>query len=306
MLEGTKTKYICASDRQRRMIAYFENEGESVSSVVPFPVNTEIFKFSATSRAQVRKRLGISSDKKLLLYTGRLSLQKCIIRLLEEFHQLVREGNHDLCLALAGPYDDLGGMTSNIRIPVSYYFHQVQEKLRSLPKKIQEKIFFLGDLEVKDLTQIYSAADLFVSISLHHDEDYGMCPGEALSSGLPCILTDWGGYPGFQKGGLPVELIPVALGKRGLEIDSNILKQLLRAGIQNLSTPAQRKKTGAVFAKNFGIHAVAEQLKASFCDEEFKATGKFRWTLEVVARNGSLTGDLYKEVYGQYVHQSAN
>ncbi|MGZ3722421.1 MAG: hypothetical protein ACXVA9_05795, partial [Bdellovibrionales bacterium] len=114
ILEGTQTKLICASERQKRMVSFFEPTGPSATSVCPFPVNTKMFAFSTKFRAQIRKRLGVGDKQTLLLYTGRISLQKCVLRLIEEFHQLCTEGRGDLYLAIAGPIVVLGGMTSDI------------------------------------------------------------------------------------------------------------------------------------------------------------------------------------------------
>jgi hypothetical protein len=38
---------------------------------------------------------------------------------------------------------------------------------------------------------------VFLSLSHHEFEDMGVAPCEALSRGLPCVLSDWGGYSDF-------------------------------------------------------------------------------------------------------------
>jgi len=305
VLHGLRAKFICASDRQQGLVSFFERGGKSATSVCPFPVNTQLFRFSEKSRFQVRKKLGFRENQTLLLYTGRLSLQKGIIRLIEEFERLIQLDSQ-LALALAGPYDHLGGMTSGITAPHSFYFHQLQEKLDSLPNKVRERIFLLGELPHQELAAVYSAADLFVSLSLHHDEDFGMCPAEAFSSGLPGILNDWGGYASFKSDGVPCELVPVSLSKRGLELDSVVLKSLLDAGIKKRHGIEERLRVGEEFAKKFGIAAVAEKMKPQLLAQSYEAIQGFDWSLEMLSRQGVLTGEFYNDVYGRYVESPSH
>ena len=68
-----------------------------------------------------------------------------------------------------------------------------------LPDKIKSKIIFQPFAPLEDLKTIYNACDCFVSLSTYHDEDYGMSVIEALSCGLPLVLSDWAGYSGFQS-----------------------------------------------------------------------------------------------------------
>lgn len=73
------------------------------------------------------------------------------------------------------------------------FFGKARGLFQELPTSIQKRIFFKGSVPHKDLNLFYNAADLFVSLSLHHDEDFGMSVAEAMATGLPCVLTDWGG-----------------------------------------------------------------------------------------------------------------
>jgi glycosyltransferase involved in cell wall biosynthesis len=306
-LTGTNGKLICASERQRQLVSFFEPVGKSIAEVCPFAVNTELFRYSAKSRTELRGRLGISEAQTLLLYTGRISMQKCVLRLIQEFAGLCAAGKKDVYLALAGPVDDLGGMTTGISIPPGYFFHQLTELLAELPKRVRDRIFFLGHLAPEELKKTYSAADLFVSLSLHHDEDFGMCPAEALSSGLPSILTDWGGYASFSAPGLPCELVPVQIGKRGVEIDAKYFSRVLANGLTNRSSPKKRSQDGSEFENRFGLSAIAGILSTLYEADSFRKMTGFSWSLEMAGNlSGTFQGDFYRNVYGKYVKQHAN
>ena len=141
-LKGVPVKLFCASERQKALVAFFEPTGESVATVCPFPVNTEIFLFAEKKRLQTRKKLGLSPNQKLILYSGRISLQKGILRLITEFHNLVTRKKVDAYLAIAGHVDDIGGATSGIWLPKGYFFQKLKKQLDLLPKATLSRILF--------------------------------------------------------------------------------------------------------------------------------------------------------------------
>lgn len=299
VLRGQKVRLICASERQRKLVSFFEPTGESQTVVCPFAVNTQFFSFSRAKREAVRAQLGVSPGQKLLIYTGRISLQKCVDRLVEEFVRLSRQSEQPLRLALAGPIDDIAGMTSGIEIPDGYYFHHFEKSLARVPSDIRKNIFVLGDLDADDLPGLYSAGDAFVSLSLYHDEDFGMAPAEALSCGLPSVLTSWGGYASFRGENIPTFFVPVKLESRGLDLDS----MLVAKGVQEaLAANIDRKAAARAFAAIFGIQGVGRRLQEIYSQDVKSPFNGFSWPLDFVREmRGEITGDLYKDLYERYV-----
>lgn len=303
ILDGKQVQFLCASDRQVKYVSFFLAKNDSAVKLCPFPVNAKAFRFSEKSRREWRERIGITDAQTLLLYTGRLSLQKGIVRLTDEFARLCSTGRNDLKLAIAGPYDDLGCETSGYEIPPGFYFHHLQEHLKTLPRRIREKIVFVGDLEHDDLRKIYSAGDLYVSLSLHHDEDFGMCPAEALVSGLPAVITDWAGYGSFEKPNVNCRLIPVLLNDRGLTIpQEEVFESLSSALTQPRLSSQERLRNGDDFGRHFSIPAIAQRLSDLLNPGNFTSTGGFNWSLGLLER-GEIKGKLYQDVYTQYVRQ---
>jgi glycosyltransferase involved in cell wall biosynthesis len=301
LLRGLKVRLLCASERQRRLVEFFEPAGSSQAVVCPFAVNTELFAFDPRRRARWRKRFKLNDEQTVFIYTGRLSLQKCVSRLVEEFAAWARDREGDLWLALAGPIDDIAGMTSGIDIPHGYYFHHFERLLDSLPKDIRERILVLGDLSLEDLRDLYSGGDAFVSLSLYHDEDFGMAPAEALSSGLPAVLTDWGGYGAFRGEKIESHFVPVELKERGLNLNSRKIREAFGRVI-DLSEAADRIGNGEAFACKFGFQAVSERIREIYRREIAAPFTGFSWPLEVVRdKRGTLSGELYKDVYERYV-----
>src|SRR5690606_17477950 len=99
-----------------------------------------------------------------------------------------------------------------------------------------------GSLPNKELKGVYQGADYLVNLSVHNDEDYGMSVAEAQCSGLPGIITDWGGLAGFHHDGLPeaTNFIPVRIGNRTKQINK---KSVLDAFVKTSQGHfAQREK----------------------------------------------------------------
>ncbi len=49
---------------------------------------------------------------------------------------------------------------------------------------------------------IWSAADIFISLSDNLQETFGLTPVEAMAAGLPCVVTDWNGYKDTVRHGV--------------------------------------------------------------------------------------------------------
>jgi rhamnosyl/mannosyltransferase len=56
--------------------------------------------------------------------------------------------------------------------------------------KLNEKIFFLGDVSEKDLPAYFSSCSIFVLPSIHRSEAFGIVQLEAMASGKPVVSTN--------------------------------------------------------------------------------------------------------------------
>ncbi len=114
----------------------------------------------------LRAELGISNDKKILLYLGRLAEEKNIEEVIEFYERI---DNDDLALYIVG-----GGPYLNTLIE----FGQSQEK----------DINFVGMVDPSLVNKYYQAADIFVTAS--ESETQGLTYYEALSNGTPVIARE--------------------------------------------------------------------------------------------------------------------
>ena len=151
----------------------------------------------------------------------------------------------------------------------TFYFHW-EECMNSLPEGIRNKITYLGNVTPLELKEYYCAADTYLSMSCHNDEDYGMAPAEALMCGLPCILSDWGGFSSF-KHYLPnvVTTVPINLSQHrqapdNLKVTKAMLLAQLHSDREGLSFEAQRY---------LGIEDVAKKLQELLESASFNFRG---------------------------------
>lgn len=126
-------------------------------------------------RKATRKRLGIPSDRRVLLFVGRFISRKGITVLLDAFRQ-VRQKHRNTELWI------IGGRPHGTSA-----FHQaVRAKSKALPVR------FLGFIPQNRLPTYYCAADLFVCPS-QAPEAFGLVNTEAAACGLPVVASKaWG------------------------------------------------------------------------------------------------------------------
>ena len=145
-------------------------------SVIPFGINNTVPDTDLT-RAEARKRLGLSADEQVALFFGNIAPYKGLEDLVTAFEQLV-PANPKLRLVIAGrPKGE------------SSYWQRIQEKIRAngLGSSVVERIEYVPDAD----TEIYfKAADVVVLPYRHIFQSGVLFLG--YNFGLPAIATDVG------------------------------------------------------------------------------------------------------------------
>lgn len=238
-----KTTFFCASMAQKKLVDSFLKKGESY--LVPFPTDPTQYFFSMEERQSFRDQYGLAPDEYALLYTGRISLQKNVIELIKCFAQakpLLPSGTK---FFFAGQFDDLNipyiGLNGEQGSFQRYWQHSLGVILKD------KDIVYLGNLSGAELRRAYNGSDLFISASTHNDEDYGMSPAEALMTGLPCLLTKWGGFQSFHDALAdevvltPVKTLPGRILPDIVQLQKSIIMHLNKPiQIQNRHERAQK------------------------------------------------------------------
>ena len=159
---------ICPSEKMRSWLESFTNDADF--HVVPNGVNGSRFNRelrAGLNIARLREQLGIGATDRVVLYVGRLGREKRVVPLLDELTELLAK-NPDCKLLIVGDGPQK---------------HRLEQIARI--NGIASQVCLTGSVAWKGMAQIYSLADVFVSLSL--SENCPMTLIEAAMSGLPIV-----------------------------------------------------------------------------------------------------------------------
>jgi glycosyltransferase involved in cell wall biosynthesis len=155
---------------------------------VPLWVDTEKFKrLDKTFVRKFREDLGISENKKILLFVGRLHPEKGVKTLLQALN-MVESKEFSLLLV--------------------YYVPEYEQEYASYAEDlgILDQVSFLGYVPHEVLPKYYNVADLYVIPSMR--EEWSNTIMEAMACETPVIATDVGGNPYIVIEGKTGFLVP--------------------------------------------------------------------------------------------------
>jgi teichuronic acid biosynthesis glycosyltransferase TuaC len=167
---GRAKGVICVSEHLReRVIA----EGVDASKVHVVRRGVDRTRFQVGSRVEARVRLGLSNDRPLLLWVGRMVAVKGLELLIEAAHRLKASGlDFEIYLAGNGPE---------------------REKVEAQSNKLDLKshVRFVGSVPHEELAEWYRAAD--VTLLSSRSEGIPNVLLESHACGTPFVATDVGG-----------------------------------------------------------------------------------------------------------------
>ncbi len=182
------TKTLCVSDAVRDSLLNTLRFPRRKTITIHNGVSISTFFPSSSNGAAIRARLEIGPDEFLLVCAARLSEAKGIDILIEALNQVIRRGVSCKCMILGdGP---LKG--------------RLLEQVDTAG--ISDYVFFEGFQ--KDVRPYLQAGSAFILTS--HLEGLPLAVLEALSCGLPCIVTNVGGSAEAVKHGVTGLVIPPA------------------------------------------------------------------------------------------------
>lgn len=312
LLQGYQVDFIVASDRQKNLIDKFMPENVR-AYVCPFPVDKSEFSFNEAVRKLQRKEWGLSDKDMAFVFTGRLSRQKRTHTLLKTFSDFIERTKTDHAhLFIYGASDSIGDQFIGKWEVEGEYFRKISRVYKSLPEHVQSKIHFMGSVPNAELKGVYQGADMLVNLSVHNDEDYGMSVAEAQCSGLPAILTDWGGLASFHHDEMPnaTTFIPVVIGKRSKLIHYQSVVNAFEQALEN-GHFKNRKEISELALSKFGVEAgykivtniinnepPAFSSFSSFFDKVLK---QFLFTSQPYITDSKNINKIYREIYSSYV-----
>ncbi len=140
-------------------------------SVVANGINVNMF--NGIEKDYEFRRQYASDNEKIILFVGRLVYEKGIQHLISAMPKIL-DGYHDAKLVIAGK----GGM-----------LEELKEQVRAMG--IENKVYFTGYMDSKQVSKMYKCADVSVFPSTY--EPFGIVALEAMLSGTPVVVSDVGG-----------------------------------------------------------------------------------------------------------------
>jgi 1,2-diacylglycerol 3-alpha-glucosyltransferase len=139
--------------------------------IVTLPTGVNVSKYGERDEAGMaafRARFDVRPDERLLIFVGRLGLEKNIDALVDAMH-FVRTPGARLLIVGDGPY-------------------RADLEKHARKDHVADKVVFTGYLRREDVTNAYHASDVFFFASV--SETQGLVVGEALASGLPVVAVN--------------------------------------------------------------------------------------------------------------------
>lgn len=147
---------------------YFEQITSKRIDVIPIPIKSRNFKFSALNRDLIRKQLGIDNQMTVIGFVGRLMPEKNLFTLLSSFADIAQyDASVRLILVGEGPQE-----------------FQLKEYVNK--RAIEGKVIFFGLRE--DIGKILSSFDIFVLAS--YTEGLSTALLEAMACGKAIVCSD--------------------------------------------------------------------------------------------------------------------
>lgn len=148
----------------------FENRNHLV---IPNGFDLDVFKPDAKKKQHLRKKLGVSPNVKLIGHVARFHPMKDHNSMLRAAREVLNK-RRDVCFVFAGWKIDMHNL-------------EVMQLIQGL--NLEEHVILLG--ERSNPAQIMASLDFFVSSSAW-GEGFPNVVGEAMATGVPCVVTDVG------------------------------------------------------------------------------------------------------------------
>ncbi|MBO9998728.1 MAG: glycosyltransferase family 4 protein [Cyanobacteria bacterium SID2] len=153
--------------------------------IIPLGVDTSAFLQGGealTTRREFRQQLGIAEEDLVVLFVGRLiSYAKAHpVPMYLAIERAARQANQRVHLIQAGWFES------------AHDEDAFREGARRYCPSVNA--IFLDGRRPDIRANVWSTADIFISLSDNIQETFGLTPIEAMSAGLPVVVSDWNGY----------------------------------------------------------------------------------------------------------------
>lgn len=182
-------------------------------------------KLQDNEKIELKKKLGIPVNNKVIIFTGRIVPEKGIKELLQAYQHVDIQ---DVTLLIIGSAN-FGSNTNT----------QYEKEIDEIIKKSSKSIIFTGFVHQTKLYQYYNIADIAVMPSMFEDPAPLVCI-ETQATGTPLIATDVGGISEY------IDCEGTILIKKDKKLVTNLTKKINYL----LKNPEKCKKMGNINKRN--------------------------------------------------------
>lgn len=206
---NTCSKVICVSEFIKNSWQTKYPDCKAVFKVVKNGIDTSKFvkKMTTNEKLELRKRLNLSQDDFVIIFAGRLSVEKGIIELAESFVHIPIPNKK--LLIVGGAFYAWKNKSS------------IQKQLDNILMDVLDKVVFTGYVPYDEIYKYYQIADVAVLPSIWQ-EPAGLTNVEAQLTGLPVITTYCGGIPEYSNLSAKMTI------NLGTNLSSELQERLLR------------------------------------------------------------------------------
>lgn len=152
--------------------------------IIPLGINNNEFNYDQSFRDDVRSSLGLKENDIAIIFVGRLS-----------FHA---KSHHFPMFAALNELSKKMNDGGKIHLLLTGWFgnDNIKKIFIDEHKLISPDIIchLIDGRDQQNKYKTFAAGDIFVSLSDNFQETFGLTPLEAMSSGLPVVVSDWNGY----------------------------------------------------------------------------------------------------------------
>ncbi len=204
--------------------------------VIPNGVDTE--RFQPLGSEEMRRRLGLPSDRRIVLSVG-YQLERKGFHILIDAVPAIRDRFQDVLVVIVGGPARWG----------QDYSAEIERRVQD--QRLEDHVRLVGARPPEELPEWYSASDLFVLLSSREG-----CPNvllEALSCGLPAVATAVGEIPEILRD----RRLGIVIPKRSADVAARSIVEALstqwnREEIRRLMEPHSWRRTATEVERVFG------------------------------------------------------
>lgn len=238
MLRSFELLLPCSDYCLAESLAYWRLDGRT-ADVQYNGVNISQFSPNPAAGAAERDRVGISGP--VVLYVGRVNLQKGTDLLLESM-SMVRQRVPDATLVVAGPISQFGSSVD------------VREHTSWARRISDVGGVYLGAVHEDRLAAVYNMADVFV-MPTRELEMFGMAAVEAQACGIPVVASDHGGLQ---------ETVPTSCGARFAVGDPGALAYQIHRLLEDPDLRARCSAAAVENARRYSWDRLALELESHY------------------------------------------